>query len=681
MLSPYDITGLTGNLYYQVCVNEASDYDDIYDELTTTMSAPPRSLKVPSREVELTHRKKHSSTRSVFLLSEAEAIALREDSRIKYVVLDEAAYAEGSLSAYWPPPTFDEYRNKKGVKIYRDVLGDDEPPDGDDWTNPALSAELDRTNYGVYRPISVDSPWGYNGNQINDIGLKDQKITLDGSGIDLIVHDDGCWFSHTEFVNPTTGRSKVRSVELDGPYYIDPDYFESIGQIRTRWDGLRTCREHNGRLWWSSTADRSAKFANIGKVTALGTNMSYANYWGEAASGTNSYGELAGSHGTPCSSLAYGRTLSNAPGANAWAMHYNANGTEKSMDMMKIFHLNKPKDKEGNQTPTIISTSWGYTLDIPDNTTYDVYWGYDGNRDGTSASETGSYGNYVDRPNFLKSTQTNSNRQYHYDIRNNNPGLHEAGSELVVTPGVFWFTAAGNDHQMIVPYGHPFYWNYYNTKENDYPNRGDRSLTSYVNFGGFPGRAGTDLYDSKKWTFSVGALAMYGKYIGGSPAYAEARATYSNSGPSVPFYAPADNILAASYRPANSILRFPRADTYEGGYEISNEYGYCDKKFGGTSAACPVAAGFFACIIQMLWSGNKNLTENDVKVWIKRNMPDLPGTKLYNPTFDPANADDEDWLVSQTLYTGPPKIIYGPIFNNDKASISGVNLSSITWSK
>ena len=680
MLSPYDITGLTGNLYYQVCVNEASDYDDIYDELTTTMSAPPRSLKVPSREVELTHRKKHSSTRSVFLLSEAEAITLREDSRIKYVVLDENTYAEGSLSAYWPPPEEDEYRNKKDVKIYRDVTGSDEPPDGNDWASPALSAELDRTNYGVYRPISVDSPWGYSGNQLNDIGLKDQKMTLDGSGMDLIVHDSGCWMSRVEFVDPTTGRSKVRSVELDGPYYIDPDYFENNGKTRTRWDGLRTCTEAAGRDWWSITANRSAGFVNVGTVGAVSTSMTYARYWGLGGSGSDSYGSQAGYHGTACSSQAFGRTLSNAPGANAWAMHSYAIGTEKTMDIMKIFHLNKPKDKEGNQIPTILSTSWSYKAKIPENTTYDVYWGYDSNRDGTSASETGSYDDYANRPKFLKSTYAYGNRQYHYDNRFTAPGLYEAASELAVTPGVFWFTSGGNEDQMQVPYGHPFYWNYYNTKENDYPNRSDRSLSAYVNMGGFPARAGTGLYDSKRWLFSVGALDMYGKYYG-SGQYPEAKASYSSAGPEIPFYAGASNTLAASYRPANSIQRYPRADTYEGGYQIDNGNGYCDRLFGGTSAATPIAAGFFACIIQMLWSGNKNLTENDVKIWIKRNMPDLPGNKFWNPTFDPVDADDAVWQTSQCLYTGAPKITYGPIFNNDKTSISGVNLSSITWSK
>ena len=119
--------------------------------------------------------------------------------------------------------------------------------------------------------------------------------------------------------------------------------------------------------------------------------------------------------------------------------------------------------------------------------------------------------------------------------------------------------------------------------------------------------------------------------------------SYSNVGPLVDFYAPADSTLAAtSYDNANTffytrghgpIPQHPSTRTHPGG----GSYKFRDKYFNGTSAAAPVAAGLLACILQQ----NRGWLPNVLKASVKNGISNA--TNWYKG-FAPNGAFDLKWL-------------------------------------
>ena len=67
---------------------------------------------------------------------------------------------------------------------------------------------------------------------------------------------------HPEFIDDD-GKSRVRDVVLDGPYYIDPSYFTSnITLIQNLMVdiGITTASAH---AWWENSSSRSGSFSSV----------------------------------------------------------------------------------------------------------------------------------------------------------------------------------------------------------------------------------------------------------------------------------------------------------------------------------------------------------------------------------------------------------------------------------
>ena len=119
--------------------------------------------------------------------------------------------------------------------------------------------------------------------------------------------------------------------------------------------------------------------------------------------------------------------------------------------------------------------------------------------------------------------------------------------------------------------------------------------------------------------------------------------SYSNVGPLIDFYAPADSTLAAStYDNVNTLFytrghgpipQHPSTRTHPGG----GSYKYRDGYFNGTSAAAPVAAGLLACILQQ----NRGWLPNVLKANVKNGISNA--TNWYKG-FAPNGAFDLKWL-------------------------------------
>ena len=240
------------------------------------------------------------------------------------------------------------------------------------------SSDQNRTGYQLKRcEEGGTNAWGSDTNQVLSTDI---SYTNDGTDVDLIVCDNGVWGGHPEFVTDSAdpqhyisgnvlsrhGRCGVLDIILDGPYYMDPDWFNAdpANRLVTRWDGTIVPDETTARNWWYSALLRSPSMPQqIGSLT-VPANYTRARAMGDEYS-IPSNGPC-GDHGTPCASLAYGKNYGWGFNANKWQMEINlGHGSGMSIATftvaLKIFHENKPTNpKHGTQDPTVVSGSYYY---------------------------------------------------------------------------------------------------------------------------------------------------------------------------------------------------------------------------------------------------------------------------------------------------------------------------------
>ena len=77
--------------------------------------------------------------------------------------------------------------------------------------------------------------------------FSDIKYSLTGKNVDVVIQDSGVLQYHPEFLDDD-GISRVRDIILDGPYYIDPNYFTSNSLTYTKPDGRIELQLHQHTL-------------------------------------------------------------------------------------------------------------------------------------------------------------------------------------------------------------------------------------------------------------------------------------------------------------------------------------------------------------------------------------------------------------------------------------------------
>lgn len=563
---------------YAIGTYTEKDWDAVHEILTRDGTLEDN---IPSRSVECVDLKEHSPTRSVYLLTDEEAAELSKHPSVKFVNLDYPNYPE----KFRPPPEELQniYRYSASTKQYRNFNDTNLLP-----ASPTES-DLNRGGYQLLRCAQKNDPW-YG---IPDTTIINSKVDYanDGTDVDVIVGDDGCWFGHVEFQNNATGIGPIRYVGgnvlpgngtcdlldlcLDAPYYLDPEWFDAdpSNRLTTRWDGTIVPVESVARAWWSNSSQRSSKFASAGTVIITsGYTRSYCN-------GSNTAISSVGQHGTCCAALTYGRTQGWAFNANKWFVNvYNTNGTdiEQYFDMMKIFHVNKPiNPKYGNKNPTISSNSWGYRA-VPPSSGYAYYRGDTVGIQYTSDSNKPGFMRYV-------GDYGDAGRMKGEMIDNS---YTEAGAEMIAA-GVIFVGAAGNSNQKQVGPTHPDFNNYFNSgpnqlvTDNIWEEFGIRKLP-YTNRRGFPqhiGKTAEYVYP----VINIGALddsyTVDGK---------ERKVNYSDMGEEIDCYAPADGTLAANHSYTAAGTRY---DTYPGVPSVGGVYGVytSSAQVSGTSNFIPAA--------------------------------------------------------------------------------------------
>lgn len=494
----------------------------------------------------------------------------------------------------------------------------------------------------------------------------------DGRDVDVIVPDDaGGWIGHPEFQNNTTGpppkdyiggnvlpgngTCDVLDLALDAPYYLDPDYFDAdpTNRLITRWDGTRVPVESVARDWWSNTNNRSSKFN--AEYPIAGTVTVSSNYTRANCNGSNTEISAVGNHATPCMALTYGRTQGWAYNSNKWTLNlYGSFGSdiEPGFDLQKIFHLTKPVNpKYGTKNPTISSNSWGFrSAKNPGGQTWYYNFRNSSNVPYTQNNNTVAF---IDNMGRTGDTIPLVGPRWKSEMKINS--LTTALDELIDS-GVIFVVASGNSNQKQTNWGHPDFDNYI-TQTNG-SSLEDSSffefgieVTGTTNRRGFPQQGGktTDPVtgEIKYKTINIGALDD-NQFEG-----RERKVNYSDRGEGIDFYMPADGILAAN-RASTDRGIYP--DTYPG-FTANSGTGRgagvaTETAFSGTSAACPVASGFIACLVGL----NRNWTYQDVKSYFQSLDVQDPTQFFYG--IESASVSDSNWYTYTSLEGGDARVGY-----------------------
>ena len=543
--------------YYVVGVTDPQVWDRVHAALTQDGTLDDN---IPARSVECTDEMDHSPTRATYLMTDAEAQQVSACPDVLFVDLDKSQYPDEfpprpdemqSMPARWTTP----------VKNYKQI------------SSMPTSTTLDdanRSGYQVLRCAQYENPW--QGQASTTVIQSTINRYNTGRDIDVIVGDDGCWFGHQEFQRiisggaslptdyvggnklPGNGTCDLLDVVLEGPYYIDPAWFNASPGTRltTRWDGTTVPVESVAKEWWGNSAARSAQFAGAGTVAVPSV------YTRAACNGTNTALSVDGQHGTPCCGQTYGRTQGWAYNANKWFIDaYGNNGFGANVnlyfDVMKIFHLNKPINPlTGTRDPTISSNSWGFRATVPST---GFYWF----RAGTSGAGGIAYNGT--KPEFMRliGFYGDSGRCKGEMLTNN---LTTAGAELIAS-GVIFVAAAGNSNQQQVSSSNPNFNNYWATADNTplasaTHNEFGSLCYNTTNRRGFPQQIGK--FDSGGQVvypvINIGALDNEDQ-----PDGKERKVNYSDMGDQIDGYTPGDGTLVSNLSYSPTYIRY---GTYPG---------------------------------------------------------------------------------------------------------------------
>ena len=640
---------------YTLAVTSPEYWDTIHNALIVDSNEDG----IPDRKVTCSDTKEHSPTRGTYLLTHEEADEIAKHPQVKWIELSPKDHPNS-----YPEPRPVTKRFRKNVKIYRNL------PTTSFSISPT-SAEENRTNWAVRRVGLQTNGDGWPntfGTQVSPT-FSDIKYSLTGKNVDVVIQDSGVLQYHPEFLDDD-GISRVRDIILDGPYYIDPNYFTSNSLTYTKPDGrigITTSAAHN---WWENSSNRSGSFSSVGTISVPDA-YTVANSLG--IGGTSH--TMTSSHGTGCAGLAAGKNFGLAFESNIWNMSMVASptlmSTEASYDALKIFHQHKPiNTATGRKNPTVVNGSWGYYGAFNSGTTVTYkFKGSTGSFTGYSITDTGAqaYAYGLSGGSSYDRTFSTSSRSHSIDA---------AASEMI-DAGVIFVVAAGNDNQRLGVGANDVQKNdYFTSLVSGNDHRGTSLFPSgtlpigsrdYLHPQGVGFNTSTDFHP----VICVGAMddTIEQSYAGYEhELYAEMKASYSNNGPGIDVWAPADETLSAGFRAANG----DRLGS-ETNYARYNS-NFVDRYFNGTSAASPVVAGSVALFLE----SKPDATSGDVKKFLNTQGSVGASTDKY---LDPFPDDDNQyyWSTSRNLRGAHRNILFDPTASDTRPIISGVNITGISF--
>ena len=644
---------------YIVIVNLPEDWEEVHNYIINENNIDG----IPNRKITCSNTQEFSLRSAVYEMSAEEAELTKTHPKVEDVRLNPDKYYEMSS-----PETI---RYKKVIAF----------------SKPKITAAFDsedishtngrRSNWSHLFVNSSPSSKPFQGSDISDTTKVDRDITysLTGKNVDSVIIDSGVGYLHPEFKNED-GTYRVKDIFLDGPYKVDPEYFDSNGYTYTKvvdgitlGVGIETSR---AREWWTTSSSRSAAFQSLGTVFL--SSLYTLGHVATKSSNSNS-NQLIDGHGTACASQIGGKTFGLAFESNLWNIRIALTGaggyvsSSVALNALAIWH-NAKKIAFDDPDPTLVNNSYGSSSSTGNTNGVNYIHGYrgeiltyDGNGDNaTPPSNSGACRNHKFFKYGSLSYSYNGTGQYLPSGSTTN-----SGAENAIAAGCIMVASAGNKNQKMSTYDDIDYDNWYSNSSN-FICRAQ---------GVQKGFSGND--ERKKGTIRVGALDCGVEPTNSSNPYAVRKVCYSSNGPMINIWAPAEKTMAAGYGAAS----------YED-YAREDDAGFYDTWFNGTSAASPNACSVIALYLE----SNRGANQADVHDWLDRYGSveiDLYDDEDVDSSYYWSQANDSGWSApsgqcrnyrgNSSLRGAPKRVLKNPFATDGQPSISGVEVSGISFSQ
>ena len=358
---------------YLVVTKKGIDIAEIEQDLERdTTSDGSVSDSIPGRTVDVKYAKKANDRITHYMMTDAEAAKLSEDPRIHAVEMKPPA--ESRFLFATQTAQFDR----------------------------STSNDQDAVNWGLRRHIikEFDSATAVN------TYTGDYNYTVDGTGVDIVIQDDG----------------------------IEPAESET----------------YNCHPSWRD-AEGNSRFVKLDWNTIISGCMPASHY-------TNAYsdGNNAGQHGSHVAGIAAGYDYGWAKNAKIYSVRVfggtAALNSNDIYDVIRLWHINKPIDPAtGYRRPTIVNQSWGYG------------WYYD---DGLGKQVKTLFYQGVDQSITPQVWSSGTFTQWGA-INSRHPNVNTAADveqeQLTDTPGIICVKAAGNAYHPCAGANAPYYSDIYNS--------------------------------------------------------------------------------------------------------------------------------------------------------------------------------------------------------------------------
>jgi hypothetical protein len=656
--------------HYIVIVKDVNDWEEIHNYIINENEIDG----IPNRKVFCENTQEFSLRSAIYLMSLEEADLLRSHPKIESVELDPEYYPQ--------PQSLFSLRFKRNIAINKPVI-----------TSQASSGTVNYSNgiRGNWSHLFVNNPTSlpFRGVGIGTTSLteSDLSYSLTGKNVDAVIIDSGLTPLHPEFFKED-GTNRVKDIILDGPYKVDPEYFQTNNLTYTKivdgvnlGVGIATTSAHN---WWGNTNSRSAKFSSLGTLT-----ISSLYTLGHTATKTvnSNNNQLVDGHGTACASQIGGKSFGLAFDCNLWGIRILLGGVggiidaSVALNACAIFHNAKKLSQNGDPDPTLINNSWGQTSSCP-NVSGTVYThGYRGQTltyvgtgsDSTRPANSGSCRNhkrFTVRVGGTSSIVAYSGSGQYTPVSSG--ANSNSAAENAISAGCIVVASAGNQNQKFS-----------DVDDIDYDNWFSNSST-YINRVGGVQKGGANVEKRKQGSIRVGALDCAVEPAGqrqGVSAFSIRKVVYSNNGPMINVWAPAELTMSAGY-----------TESYES-YIRNDGSGFYDTWFNGTSSAGPNSCS----VIGLYLESNRRASQNDVHEWLENigsieiNLSDpYPDpnsdnywSQDYNGTADFPDLDGDSYNIrgNGNLRGSIKRVLTNPYANNTNPSMENVNISGISFSQ